>query len=98
MAHPSCFVCVGKDCRKAKGYVELRQCLEDVADVREVRCQKVCKGPVAGTRVDGHLEWFGKLRKGRDRVAMAKLVRKGGRVPGVLQDRRARKRRDLVRA
>jgi hypothetical protein len=97
VAPSTCFVCVGKDCRKAKGYDKLRDVLDEVGDVREVRCQKVCKGPVAGARVHGHLEWFGKLRKGSQRKALAKLVRRGGGIPEALEGRRERKRRDLVR-
>lgn len=97
MAVPTCFVCVGKDCRKAKGYDKLRNALAEVGNVREVGCQKVCKGPVAGARVQGHLEWFGKVRKGGERKALARLVRSGGGIPATLLGRRARKRRDLVR-
>ena len=91
-------MCVDKDCRKAKGYRKLRDALDATSDVREVHCQNVCKGPVVGTRVHGHLEWFGKLRKPSHRKALRKLVRKGGSIPEPLKGRRARKRRDLVRS
>jgi hypothetical protein len=95
---PTCFVCVGKDCRKANGHEDLRAALEQHANVQLVRCQKVCKGPVAGVQVDGHLEWFGRLRKGKHRKAMAKLVRsRARRIPEELAARRDRKRRDLLR-
>lgn len=46
---PTVFVCQGSRCRRADGCRDLADCLTPVADVEEVRCQRVCDGPVVGT-------------------------------------------------
>ena len=41
---------------------ELRERLSAVADISEVRCQRICKGPVVGAAINGSLEWFERVR------------------------------------
>jgi hypothetical protein len=57
---PTVFVCRGSNCRKHhnKDLKSLYECLDPVACVEEVRCQRVCEGPLVGTQVDGTIEWF----------------------------------------
>ncbi len=86
------YVCKGSHCCKGKGSrADLLDALADVARVRIAGCQKVCQGPVAGTEVDGRLEWFGDLSSDKTRRALVKLIRKG-RVGKRLEKRRAKKR------
>ena len=67
------YLCTGKDCRRSSGHEELAGSLAGDLVV-EVRCQKICKGPVAGLEVDGRLEWFRSLRKAKARKALGRLV------------------------
>lgn len=64
------------------------------AAVRTVRCQKVCEGPVAGIKVDGKMQWFGKMAKAKHLKAFALLAaqRPPSRVPAVLNGHRSRER------
>ncbi len=95
---PRCYVCTDKDCRREDGYRELLSDLRAVAKVREVDCQDLCEGPVAGVVVDGQVEWFEKLRKERFRQAVVALVRgEHDEVPRVLKARWARKRSGKVK-
>ena len=75
-------------CRKCKHSKALQSALEKGTDatVRLIGCQDVCKQPVAGTRVDGCLQWFGGLDKGKRQRALLDVVNgKGdGQVPDVL--------------
>jgi hypothetical protein len=76
-------------CRACKGRAELvEELCEREVDVRLVRCQDICKGAVAGAVVDGRMLWFRKIRRGKERRALAKLARHG--VSGPLPDRLAR--------
>jgi hypothetical protein len=83
-------------CRKCKHSKELQSALERKTDatVKLVGCQDVCKQPVAGTRVDGCLQWFGGLDKAKRQRALIDLVNDGGRgpVPVVLAKTRSKKR------
>jgi hypothetical protein len=60
------------------------------AKVRMVRCQRICKSPVAGFEVDGCMEWFVRLGKAKPLAAMAKVLDRGedGKIPNVLEKRR----------
>lgn len=85
------YVCRGSKCRKRnkpKG-------LEKRFRIEVVKCQKVCKGPVVGIRVDGTLEWFRKV-KNKDVKALRKIA-KGKRVPTSLAERRSKKRSGKLR-
>jgi hypothetical protein len=88
-----CFLCVGKDCRKDDGYRELVSAVSVLPKVRRVKCQDLCSGPVAGVVVDGEVEWFEHLRRGKERSALVQLATgKVSKVPAELRSHWARKR------
>lgn len=92
------FVCGGPDCRKHKAErKKLRALATEHAVELTVGCQKICKGPVAGTAVDGELQWFGRLRKKRDREALRALLETGA-MPDDLAERRVKKRAGKLRS
>ena len=83
-------------CRKCKHSKELQDALSRKTDatLKLIGCQDVCKQPLAGTRVDGCLEWFGGLDQAKRRRALIDLVNDGchGPVPDVLAKARSKKR------
>jgi hypothetical protein len=83
-------------CRKCKHSKGLQKALERETDatVKLIGCQDICKQPVAGTRVDRRLEWFGGLDRPKRRRALIDLVNDGGAgpLPGVLSKARSGKR------
>jgi hypothetical protein len=83
-------------CRKCKHSKGLQQALgrETDATIKLIGCQDVCKQPVAGTRVDGRLEWFGGLDKAKRQRALIDLVNDDGAgpVPAALAKARSGKR------
>jgi hypothetical protein len=83
-------------CRKCKHSKELQDALARRTDatLKLVGCQDVCKQPLAGTRVDGSLEWFGGLDQSKRQRALINLVNDGSRgpVPAVLAKARSKKR------
>ena len=83
-------------CRKCKYSKCLQKELARNTDatIKLIGCQDVCKQPVAGTRVDGRLEWFGGLDRPRRQRALIDLVNEGGEgpVPAVLAKARSAKR------
>jgi hypothetical protein len=83
-------------CRKCKHSKGLQKALErgTGATVKLVGCQDVCTQPVAGTRVDGCLQWFGGLDGPKRQRAFIDLVNDGGDRPlsPVLAKARSRKR------
>jgi hypothetical protein len=97
MARPTVFLCRASSCRECRGYDALREALDDVADVTEVRCQRICDGPVAGAAVNGSLEWFGRLNSDKARRQLVDLVAGSGRLRGSLEKRRERKRSGRMR-
>jgi hypothetical protein len=60
-------------------------------DVEEVRCQKVCKGPLVGLAVGGRLEWFKRASGAKAFAGLAAIVRDGQPPNKSLQKRRVRK-------
>ena len=88
---PTIYVC--RKCKHSKG---LQKALEKGTDatIRLVGCQEVCKQPVAGTRVDGCLQWFGGLDQAKRQRVLIDLVNDGGHgpVPPVLAKAGSRKR------
>jgi len=84
-------------CRKCKRHA----CVEDFlrehtrAEIRLVRCQKICEAPVAGVEVRGRMEWFEHMDRPKALVALAKLVRRReqGKKPKPLQKPLAKRRR-----
>lgn len=97
MVRPTVFVCRGSSCRHHKGYGELRERLESVADLAEVRCQHICDGPVVGAAVNGSLEWFEHLRSEKSRRQLLDLVAGSGRMRPGLDKRRVAKRAGRLR-
>jgi (2Fe-2S) ferredoxin len=92
-----CYLCTGKSCSRRPGFAELRRQLTSVGEVRPVRCQSVCKGPVVGVEIAGRLEWFAKLRRPKAQKAIKRLVRDGGPVADRLQPLRVKKRAGQLR-
>jgi hypothetical protein len=83
-------------CRKCKHSKALQCALERKtnATIKLVGCQDVCEQPLAGTRIDGSLQWFGGLDRPKRRQAVIDLVNDGGRgpIPEVLLKARSKKR------
>ena len=93
---PKVYICVGKDCRKSDS--SLHKLLGDlpVCRVEEVRCQKICKGPVIGAQVGGTLHWFKKLRGHVVRSALREALT-SKRIPKVLRAHHIKKRAGKLR-
>jgi hypothetical protein len=92
MSRTKVYVC--KKCKKCKK----ADCLVDVlkksdAKLVLVGCQKICAGPVAGTKVAGQLEWFSRVDTAKRIAGLRMLVehRKKRPVPA-LERRRLVKR------
>ncbi len=83
-------------CRKCKHSKELQAALARKTDatIKLVGCQDVCEQPVAGTRVDGCLQWFGGLDRPKRQRAVINLLNDGGRgpIPDALVKARSKKR------
>lgn len=83
-------------CRKCKHAKALQNAIERGTDatVKLVGCQDVCKQPVAGTRIEGCLQWFGGLDQPKRQKALIDVVngRGNGRLPEVLVKARNSKR------
>ncbi len=87
------FVCKGSACREDKRALRrLLGELEGVARIKRVKCQKICDGPVVGTKVDGTLEWFDEIDSRKRRLALLDLLRTGD-MGWRLRKRRNEKRR-----
>lgn len=84
---PCVLLCAGKSCRKAKGYDELLVSLEELTNVKKVKCVDVCDGPVVGVRVDDKTVWFERMRSEKVRRAVTALLTTA-KVPKKLRDRR----------
>jgi hypothetical protein len=70
-------VCVGKDCRAAKGFDKLLEVVSASQRPRQVPCQDHCDGPVIGLRVNGKVRWFVRVRTKELRRALAKSLKTG---------------------
>jgi len=82
-------------CRKCKHSKSLQKAVERETDatIRLVGCQDVCQQPLAGTRVDGRLEWFGGLDKAKRQQALIELLNdEPRRIPAALEKARVAKR------
>jgi hypothetical protein len=83
-------------CRKCKHSKGLQKAIERGTDatVKLVGCQDVCQQPVAGTRVDGCLQWFGGLDQPKRQRALIDLLdgKGNGRLPDVLVKASSKKR------
>lgn len=63
----------------------------DGPKVRKVGCQKICKGPVAGTRLNGREEWFFRVDRAKPMVALLRAAQQGRKkqkLPRSLEQRR----------
>lgn len=97
MPRPTIFVCHGSSCRHHKACAELRDCLSPVADLADVRCQRVCDGPVVGAAVNGSLEWFKRMDSDKAQRHFVDLVAGSGRLRKSLEKRRVPKRAGSLR-
>jgi hypothetical protein len=83
-------------CRKCKHSKALQNAIARGTDanIKLVGCQDVCKQPVAGTRIEGCLQWFGGLDQPKRQKALIDVVngRGDGRLPDVLVKARNTKR------
>lgn len=82
-------------CRECKHSKALHKAVarETDATVKLVGCQDVCQQPVAGTRVDGRLEWFGGLDAAkRQRALIGLLNDEPKKIPDALVKARVAKR------
>lgn len=88
-------------CRKCEHHEHLERALTDRRGlaVELVRCQKICRGPVAGLVVDGRMEWFECLDGRKAIAAFVDLARTGAsdRLPKPLRRRRVPKRAGRLR-
>ena len=97
MLRPTVFVCRGSTCRHHRGYHELRERIGAVADVADVRCQRICDGPVIGVAVNGSLEWFERVRSEKAQRQLVDLVAGTGHLRHSLEKRRVEKRSGRMR-
>jgi len=79
MSRPAFLVCQGSHCRKklARDQRVLQRLDELGADVSRVGCQKVCQGPVIGTRLEGSWQWFERMDSRKALEALEDFVRDG---------------------
>lgn len=97
MARVAVYLCRGSSCRHHAAHDHLRQQLHAVADVSEVRCQRICRGPVAGANVNGSLEWFERVRSEKVQRRLIEWVTGIGRMRHSLEKRRVAKRAGKLR-
>ena len=91
------YVCRGGDCRKKRGRrAALIEALQGHAEVCEVRCQKICKGPVFGLEIDGALQWFAGNTGAKEREQAVRLLTRG-KVARGLSKRRVKRRAGKLR-
>ena len=98
MSRSKLLLCKGSSCRKAlarDARLEKMVAALDV-DVSRVGCQKICKGPVVGVRIDGSWEWFARVDTGKAVEALGDLVAEG-RLRKRLAKRHVRKRSGRLR-
>ncbi len=86
------YLCSGSGCKKRKAENKsFRKSVGASLEIEEVRCQKICKGPVAGAEVDGTLRWFRKLDARTDLVELRRAIN-DGRLPKGLAKKQVEKR------
>ena len=72
------YVCTGSDCRKRKkAFKSLLGALSQRVEVCEVKCQKICSGPVVGVEINGQIEWFRKMKDDAMHTPLFALLRDG---------------------
>ena len=97
MDRPTVFVCRGSSCRHHKAHAEMRDRLAAVADVSDVRCQRICDGPVVGVAINGSLEWFERMGSEKPQRRFIDLLTGSGRMRKGLEKRRIAKRAGRLR-
>jgi hypothetical protein len=92
------YVCQGSKCSRACAHDELLRSLTKVADVRLVRCQKICHGSVVAVGLGKHLEWFERIDSAKAGVALKQAIAGGKRkdLSPRLKKRRIKKRLDRL--
>jgi hypothetical protein len=95
IGQPTVLVCEGKHC-SSKGSSELGKDLRKCAEVKMVRCQNICEGPVVGFEIGGYLTWFSKIRSKRTKRALIDAVQTG-RIRRRIAAKIAKRKRDRLR-
>jgi hypothetical protein len=84
-------VIVCKKCKDSKCLAKFFKTKTDIKVV-SVGCQKICHGPVVGTKVDGRMEWFERVGKAKPMVALAHMkLDDPAKLPKSLEKRRVPK-------
>ena len=98
MKETTLFVCAGRHCRKAfaREASNAKHLSRLAVPIRYVGCQKVCKGPVVGLRIDGELQWFRQVDSRKAWDALAELI-EDGTLARPLRKRMDRKRSGRLR-
>lgn len=97
MKRPTVFLCQGGKCREARdAHPEVETLTAAHGRVEQVRCQKVCDGPVVGIKVQGTLQWFERIDTPKSLAALADLLRTGT-MEKPLRKRRCKKRAGKLR-
>jgi len=96
VGQPIAYVCQGSKCSRACAHEGLLRSLTKVADVRLVRCQKICHGSVVAVELGKHLEWFERVDSAKAGVALKQAINGGTRkgLSARLKKRRIKKRMD----
>ena len=85
---PIVALCVGGDCRRAKGAGALRRALGGRCEIVDVRCLGVCDGPVAVVRPTSATPVIvARVRGEERRRALRRVVRRDHDLPGRLARR-----------
>jgi hypothetical protein len=91
------YICRGKDCQKNLATLtDIEERLDGNAELRSVRCQKICNPQVIGILKKGKLFWVKKIKSRKDVNALKKWI-KSGRCPKRLKSRRVKKRMNKLR-
>jgi hypothetical protein len=80
-------------CKNAACVTDLLEAHSDV-DIRPVRCQKICHGPVVGLKVRGTMEWFERVDDLPSVAALLRLTRgsrRKAKIPKPLRKHRVRR-------
>lgn len=93
MGERTLLVCTGSSCRKAlRKNDRFHEALASLpVAIEPVGCQKVCRGPVVGTVLEGKWQWFERMGSKRALHALAELVETDA-VGKPLRKRRNKKR------
>ena len=70
------YVCTGKHCKKKRGGIDSVLNGHTVERV-DVRCQKICNGPVCGLKLEGRVEWFEEVDSPKSLDALRALIEQG---------------------